>query len=427
MEVSAAEIWTEATRKRMRGRFRAALAGLLELEVLRVKHKEMVESVLEKHNSPDDVDDLLTVQSGLHEYWVEESSLTLKLKRSSSHENFVDVENHRRFMDLRKTYAYPSSEPHHLHDLHSHECEDRQSRVSSGFYESLNDSMGSLSTSQASLSHQSTQSSAGYGQKLYENSTWRSHLLKNNQEHSRNSDTMTAGFSQCVVPEAGFLSVVNLYPDSHWSDISDILQPKIILESCYRSDLKSRHSSEVYCYPSPLHAVALQSPLYAPQSPEQKGKNKRSSPGTFISTTSSLPKPDFVHENRRAFGCTFSHPDSPTIMSLTLPPSWLENPWCEEIVLKRARGEMWSHRVAECSEVSWSRRSLASLHHACPTGKCGKSSSFKTMLFHNRDTRSSESESPRSSQIPSPGFRGRLGTHKNRHRRHTAALTNLKN
>ncbi|KAF5888985.1 dapper 2-like, partial [Clarias magur] len=112
----------------MRGRFRAALAGLLELEVLRVKHKEMVESVLGKHSSPDDVDDLLTIQSGLHEYWVEESSLTLKFKRSSSHENFIDVGNQRTFLDLRRMYTHTSSEPHHLHDLHSHECEDRQSR-----------------------------------------------------------------------------------------------------------------------------------------------------------------------------------------------------------------------------------------------------------------------------------------------------------
>lgn len=425
MEVSAAEIWTGMRRKRIRGRFRATLAGLLELEVLRVRHKEMVEAVLEKQESPDHLDDLI-IQQGRYQYWVEESSFRLKLKHSLSDENLTDIRNPRTFLDLRRTGVHHSSED--LQDPHSHECDDRQSRVSSGFCEHHNDAMNSLSTSLASLSHQSTDSSASYGQELYTNSLWRSCLLKAKEEHIRKSDMMTGGFSQVVIPEAGFLSVVDLYPDSHWPDISDILQPQVILDPSYRSDLRSPQGSEIYRYPSPLHSVALQSPLYAPQSPENKRKNERCSPGTFISKTSSLPRSDFVHGQRRGFECTHSRPDSPTSMKsvMSLSSSRLENPQCEEIILKRARGEMWNHTMAECSGItSWSRRNLASLHRTCSMGKSVTSSSFKSMLFQNRATGSSESGPPTSSEAPSPRFRGRLGTHKNRLRRHTAALTNL--
>lgn len=424
MEVSAEEIWTGMRTKRIRGRFRATLAGLLELEVLRVRHKEMVEAVLEKQESPDHLDDLI-IQQGRYQFWVEESYFRLKLKRSLSDENLTDIRNPRTFLDLRRMGVHHSSE-----DLHSHECDNKRSRVSSGFCESHSHAVSSLSTSLALLSHQSTDSSASSRQELHTNSFWRSCLLKTKEEHVRKSDTMTGGFSQVVIPEAGFLSVVDLYPDSHWPDISDILQPQVILELSYRSNLKSLQGSEIYRYPSPLHAVALQSPLYAPQSPENKRKNEGCSPGIFISRTSSLPRSDFVHGQRRGFECTHSHPDSPTsmksVMSLTSSHACLENPQCEEIILKRARGEVWNHTKAECSGItSWSRRNLASLHRTCSVGRSKTSSSFKSMLFPNRPTGSSESGPPTSSQALSPRFRGRLGTHMNRLRRHTAALTNL--
>lgn len=422
MEVSAAETCIATRRKRILGRFRATLAGLLELEVLRVRQKEMVEAALEQQESPDHTDDLLTFQQGPYQYWVEESSFRLKLKRSVSHENLTDIRNPRTLVDLRRSGVHNSSEE--LQDLHRHECEGRQSRVSSGFCESHNDAMSSLSTSLASLSHQNPESSADFRQEHGTNSTRRFCLSKTQQEHVRKGDTTTQGFSQLVIPEAGFLSVLDLYPDSHWPEISNILQPQVVLEPSYRSDLRSRHGSEVYRYPSPLHAVALQSPLYAPQSPEHRRNNARCSPGTFLSKTSSLPRSDSVHGQRRSFECTPSCPDSPSSMKSLTSPSRTEN--LKEIVLKRARGEMWKQTMSECSGIiSWSRRSLASLQHTCTMGKNGTSSAFKSVNFQSRATESTESGPPRSSLVPSPGFRGRLGTHKNRVRRHTAALTNL--
>lgn len=412
MEVSAAEIRTGSRRKRIRGRFRATLAGLLELEVLRVRHKEMVEVALETRDSPDHVED----HEGRYEYWVEESSFRLKLKHSLSHENLRDVENPRTFLDLRRTRLHPSAED--LQDLYSRECGGMRSRLCSGFCDSHNDAMSGFSSSLASLRHQSADSSAGYRPELHTDSTWRSRLLKNRQEHVRKGDSVSSCFSQVVIPETGFLSVVDLYPDSHWPDISDILQPQVILEPSYRSDLRSHQGSEVYRYPSPLHAVALQSPLYAPQSPEHKKKSKRCSPGSLVSNTNSLVRSDVIDGQRRVFDCTRSHPVSPTAMqpflSLTSSPAPLENPRCEEIILKRALGGMWNHTMAERSgNTSWS------------LGKSRISSSFKSMPFQKRATGSPESGPPTSSQASSPGFRGRLGTQKNRIRRHTAALTNL--
>lgn len=44
---------------------------------------------------------------------------------------------------------------------------------------------------------------------------------------------------------------------------------KLQLDSRYCTDLMSRRTKEVYSYPSPLHAVALQSPLFTTQNPEQ--------------------------------------------------------------------------------------------------------------------------------------------------------------
>ena len=162
--------------------------------------------------------------------------------------------------------------------------------------------MSSLSTSLASLSYRSTVSDAGYcgHEKTMQR---RPVLLENREEVGRTSSTEACAFSEEVIPQAGFLSVVDLYPDSHWPDVSDILQPQMVLEPSYRSDLKSCQGSEVYRYPSPLHAVALQSPLYAPKSPTAYRKRRGSSPGGSTLITNPMPRPDCVPVQR---GCCHS-------------------------------------------------------------------------------------------------------------------------
>nr|XP_015194228.1 PREDICTED: dapper homolog 2-like [Lepisosteus oculatus] len=74
----------------------------------------------------------------------------------------------------------------------------------------------------------------------------------------------------------GFLSLSDLCPglggrspgspstSSHRPPASFCWDPRFPLDPKFCSDLVSRKTKEVYPYPSPLHAVALQSPLYAP-------------------------------------------------------------------------------------------------------------------------------------------------------------------
>lgn len=51
------------------------------------------------------------------------------------------------------------------------------------------------------------------------------------------------------------------------------LHPRPQLDPRYCTDLVSRRSKEVYAYPSPLHAVALQSPIFTSQSQEQSASS----------------------------------------------------------------------------------------------------------------------------------------------------------
>ncbi|CAL8327996.1 unnamed protein product [Gadus morhua 'NCC'] len=50
------------------------------------------------------------------------------------------------------------------------------------------------------------------------------------------------------------------------------------LDPHYCTDLVSRRTKEVYCYPSPLHAVALQSPLFTPQGHESSASTSPEGP-----------------------------------------------------------------------------------------------------------------------------------------------------
>ncbi|KAK1806492.1 hypothetical protein P4O66_005006, partial [Electrophorus voltai] len=145
MEVSSDEkrveqeatLWTTERRKRMRGRFRATLAGLLELEVLRVRHKEMVETALGMCESPDHSGNL-ELQQRRYQYWVEESSSRLKLKRSLSHENNIEHRTSLTSLDIKRTAMHSSED---LPQLFCHKKstalaqEDSQSRATSGFCE----------------------------------------------------------------------------------------------------------------------------------------------------------------------------------------------------------------------------------------------------------------------------------------------------
>lgn len=358
--------WTSTGRKRIRERFRATLAGLLELEVLRVRHKAMVETALEKtETDPEDLTSTNIQQGQL--YWVDKDSFQLKLRRSFSEEAIHEVGKSRGLWscsshssdDLLHHQCLRERSWHHQ-ELHSHM--ESRSRASSGFCDGnfghvftpcdSDDNVRSLSTSLASLKYNSFgERECLTGEEILR---CRPILL---QEHR----TVQSHFSDEAILEDGLRYVADLYPDSHWPDVSDILQTKVVLQPTYRSDLARHQGMEVYRYPSPLHAVALQSPLFVPHSPQNnKKKNGRHFSG---SSTSSSPRPGLA--------CPWKVSEHSCCLAKSRNMHF-EKHKCEEIILKRARVQCHSHTASprDGGMPSWPKRGMhrtSSLHKNKPS------------------------------------------------------------
>lgn len=86
--------------------------------------------------------------------------------------------------------------------------------------------------------------------------------------HPASCDLAASGLSflSDLCSGLGDSAIVSLLP---LLDSTSTLHPKLQLDPRYCTDLVSRRTKEVYSYPSPLHAVALQSPLFTSQSQEQ--------------------------------------------------------------------------------------------------------------------------------------------------------------
>ncbi|XP_047440977.1 mucin-17 [Mugil cephalus] len=78
------------------------------------------------------------------------------------------------------------------------------------------------------------------------------------------------------------------------------------LDARFCTDLVSRRTKEVYSYPSPLHAVALQSPLFISQTQEQSA-----------SASPEGPQPDEPKESNADAPLTLQPEQSPTLASFT--------------------------------------------------------------------------------------------------------------
>ncbi|XP_048867857.1 dapper homolog 1-like [Brienomyrus brachyistius] len=236
--------WSQPERRRVRERFQAALAGLLELEVLRYKHKKMVEAIL-KDGSPDpqSSEKRFPLQPpggaplGKDGFRVPGGSGGLRFARSLSQDDI----DHLRTARQPKSQLSRSTENLLLHYSHIDDSvfhlvlTDSGSRASSGFYDDDEDSQ------------------AGAGGSTLSGS--RASLVGSEAVTSPELDAET-------IPSWRLQCVASLCPESHWQDVRHMLQPQLLLEPRYRVDLRTGRSSEVYRYPSPLHAVALQSPLY---------------------------------------------------------------------------------------------------------------------------------------------------------------------
>lgn len=74
------------------------------------------------------------------------------------------------------------------------------------------------------------------------------------------------------------VSLLKLLDPTSSSTSTSSLHPKPQLDPRYCTDLVSRRTKEVYPYPSPLHAVALQSPLFTSQNQEQSASQSPEGP-----------------------------------------------------------------------------------------------------------------------------------------------------
>ncbi|XP_070606366.1 dapper homolog 1 [Erythrolamprus reginae] len=248
---------TEAERLRTRERLEATLAGLAELGFLRQRQELRVKQLLAAAPSPPS-------QSGepsgaaagavipprsLEEKFLEENILLLRRQLNCLRRRDAGLLNQlqeldKQISDLRLDVEKTADE--HL---------DLDSRPSSGFYELSDGASGSLSNSSNSVfseclssCHSSTcfcssldasLSGSDARPKSADFISW----LEQNKGTQQNDP---AGAASPSMPQADSFDLI---ADVH---------PK------YQCDLVSKNGNDVYRYPSPLHAVAVQSPMFLP-------------------------------------------------------------------------------------------------------------------------------------------------------------------
>ncbi|XP_060904236.1 uncharacterized protein si:ch211-168f7.5 [Labrus mixtus] len=328
-------LWSGTERVRIGERLRATLAGVLELEVLRCKHLEMVDCALEDraHAAANAEEEPRVGKEEEEEEEEEEGSGTPEIAAtdaehgtatsrrqqapshsdnvvmpcqssqedcsSSSGEGMGHTSSGRGGNSRWSTLSWdapsdllspPTPDPCGMIHL------DSDSRPSSGFYSvsgsSLSDSCYSVSSDAAQgglvpparplkLWEQVPPSAENTDILWSEGAVQQQQqpALQNSQEDTLTEDTPVTvqsalsktglSFLSDLCSELGDSLIPSLLPllDPTSGTTSFNLQPQ--LDPRYCTDLVFRRTKEVYPYPSPLHAVALQSPLFTSQSQEQ--------------------------------------------------------------------------------------------------------------------------------------------------------------
>uniref|UniRef100_A0A3Q1GG95 Si:ch211-168f7.5 n=1 Tax=Acanthochromis polyacanthus TaxID=80966 RepID=A0A3Q1GG95_9TELE len=314
-------LWSGSERVRIGERLKATLAGVLELEVLRCKHLEMVDAALEDRvanaedahveegsgTSESAASDAEHGSATSRRQQVPSPTSTMVLPCQSSPEDCggssgdgpVHLSSGRGSNSRWSTLSWDA--PSDLLSPPTPELSgvvhlDSDSRPSSGFY--------SVSGSSLSDSCYSVSSDAAHGGpgpparplKLWDQAPlsadntdilWSEGAVQQQQQpvlQSSQEDAEPAEETPVSVPSdleatgLSFLSdLCSGLGDSLISSLLPLLNPaspssihsKPQLDPRYCTDLVSRRTKEVYSYPSPLHAVALQSPLFTSQSQEQ--------------------------------------------------------------------------------------------------------------------------------------------------------------
>ncbi|XP_072284295.1 dapper homolog 1 [Pyxicephalus adspersus] len=235
----------DSERHRTRERLEATLAGLGELAYLRHRQEILVKAALSpctdsagKGDNP----------RSLEERFLEENILLLKKQLNC----------------LRKRDAGLLSQLHELdkqiNDLKidvektAEEHLETDSRPSSGFYELSDGTSGSLSNSSNSVFSEclsSCQSSTCFCSPLEASIN-----LTDGQPRSADDFFEWLDYREGQCESTGTVRRSFSAPHSNTAEVVADVHPK------YQCDLVSKNGNDVYRYPSPLHAVAVQSPMF---------------------------------------------------------------------------------------------------------------------------------------------------------------------
>ncbi|KAF7661020.1 hypothetical protein LDENG_00270300 [Lucifuga dentata] len=323
-------LWSGTERVRIGERLKATLAGVLELELLRCKQSEMVDAAMEDRHA-NTVEEPLVEESGPPESSASDAeggSATSRRQQAPSPSDVMVVPSQSGPVDCGT---------HGDGTIHSTTCKggnarwstlswdaptdllspptpdpsgavhlDSDSRPSSGFYSVSGSSLSDSCCSVSSDAAQGVVAPPVRPLKLWEHSPlsgdnsdtlWPEGTVQQQPALQNSQD----GAEQ---PEGGPVSVLSDFEMTGLSFLSELcsglgdplpssllslldptssssatsLHPRPQLDPRYCSDLVSRRTKEVYSYPSPLHAVALQSPLFTCQSQEQSASSSPEEP-----------------------------------------------------------------------------------------------------------------------------------------------------
>ncbi|RLV98566.1 hypothetical protein DV515_00010710 [Chloebia gouldiae] len=277
-------------RGRVGERLQAALAGLQELQVLREKQRELVRTALAMPQRPAAGGDQQPLSAHSKEHRLEVTLSALKEQLSRLRRQDVGLKSHldqldQRISELKLDFSKTSSE--YL---------DSDSRPSSGFYDLSDGGSCSLSNSCTSV---------------YSESISSCHSLLHSSQHPKARlsvfDYRPKSADETTVHTTSFQQQGTYISDGCWiaasrdvsgtparsrprpvstGDLERLVpadtrfqkekDPKSMLPLChngdlhllsmdpkFQNDLVSKNGIDVYPYPSPLHAVALQSPLFS--------------------------------------------------------------------------------------------------------------------------------------------------------------------
>nr|XP_035153104.2 dapper homolog 2 isoform X1 [Callithrix jacchus] len=276
-------------RRRLGARLRAALAGLLELQGLRAAQQERVRDALALQPPPAPAAPTAPGGPHGHEQQLEAALAAVQEQLSQLRQQDIGLKTHLDQLDLQISKLQLDL------GTTSGEALDSDSRPSSGFYELSDGGSCSLSTSCASVCSDRISPSLGSllpvaqapkarpsmgdwrPRSVDETAVpaWRPQATEEGaklpdslREAGQPSGTFwsrpvsTGDLDRALTADMG-LQKAGPDPELLRLLCQGADTPLHMLDPKYRQDLVSQGGREVYPYPSPLHAVALQSPLFA--------------------------------------------------------------------------------------------------------------------------------------------------------------------